>query len=157
MIGQKHLIECHCSLPIFKDKEAIIYHKFVVYSRFDERGNIIPKYSQCSNCGANHYVFEICRSEIKVGREDNNIALTIEDIAIGLPDKIINVLKKYECGIEVYEEVNDVIENNLYPHSVVVNRELVDDSYEIKIINLVSQDKIKIEAERISRVIMGVV
>tara|TARA_R110002153_G_scaffold40199_1_gene115081 strand:- start:725 stop:1198 length:474 start_codon:yes stop_codon:yes gene_type:complete len=157
VIGQKHLIECHCSLPIFKDKEAITYHKFVVYSKFDERGSIIPKYAQCNNCGANHHVFEMCRSEIKIGKEDNNVALTIEDVSIGLPDKVVGVLKKYECGIEIYEEVNDVIENNLYPHSVIVNRELVDDNYEIKIINLVSQDRIKIEAERISRVIIGAV
>lgn len=156
MIGQKHLIECHCSLPIFKEKDAITYHKFVVYSKFDEMGNIIPKYAQCNNCGANHYVFEICRSEIKTGKEDNNIALTIDDIAISLPDKIANILKKYECDIEVYEEINDVIENDLYPHSVIVNRELVDDIYEIKIIKLISQDKIKIEAERISRIVKGV-
>lgn len=155
MTGQKHLIECHCSLSIFKDSKDIVYHKFVTYSKFDERGSIIPKYAQCNNCGANHYVFEICRSEVKIGKEDNNVALTIEDISIGLPDKLNNILKKYECGIEVYEEVNDVIENGLYPHSVTVNRELVDDNYEIKIINLVSQDKIKIEAERISRVITG--
>ena len=29
-MSQRHLVECHCVLPLYKDKKPIIYHKFAV-------------------------------------------------------------------------------------------------------------------------------
>ena len=39
MPGIKHLIECHCSLIIFKNNDKQIYHKFPVYSIIDKNQN----------------------------------------------------------------------------------------------------------------------
>ena len=64
MLGIKHLVNCHCYLKIYQKNENIIYHKFPVYSKIDENGNIIPKNVKCNNCNAFHKVYEIQKSEI---------------------------------------------------------------------------------------------
>lgn len=155
MIGQKHLIECHCSLPLYKNSKDIVYHKFVVYSKFDQNNNIVPKYAKCNNCDATHYVYELCKSEVKPGKEDSNFILSKEDISINIPTKILNLLDKYECGIEIYEEVDDIIESKYFPHSIVISREIIDEEHQIKMINIVSEDKIKIETQKIKNIVRG--
>ena len=68
MSGQRHLIECHCVLPIYKNKKPVVYHKFAVYSFFDEKtSKVIPKYVNCNNCGVTHLIEEFCKSKIKLG------------------------------------------------------------------------------------------
>ena len=99
MIGQNHLIECHCVLPLYKDKKPVLYHKFVVYSKTGEGGKIIPKYVNCNNCGITHYVYEICKSDIKVGKEEISSVLSIEDIKICLPENLVKILEKQNTSL----------------------------------------------------------
>ena len=153
MIGQKHLIECHCSLPLYKNRKDIVYHKFVVYSKIDEAGNKIPKYSKCNNCGATHYVYEFCKSEVKAGKEDNDVALTIEDVKISLPDKIIKILEQYECTIDVYEQIDDVFDHDFFPIDIIINREIIEDEHTVKLLKLINKDRYKIQTEKINLVI----
>ena len=153
MLGQKHLIECHCSLSIYKDRKDIVYHKFVVYSKVNEDGSIIPKYSKCNNCGANHYVYDFCKSEVKAGKEDSDIALTIEDIKICLPEKIIKVLEQYNCTVETYEQIDDVFDQELFPIDIIINREIIEDEHRVKILKLNNKDRYKIQTETINLVI----
>lgn len=153
MLGQKHLIECHCTLPIYKNSKEIIYHRFVVYSRLDESGNIVPKFSRCNNCGSNHYVYEFCKSEIKIGKEDSDVALTIDDIKISLPDKIIKILEQYKCTIDVYEQIDDVFDQELFPVSIIINRTIIEDEHRVKILNLDNKNRYKIQTETINLVI----
>ena len=79
MIGQKHLVECHCVLPQFRLNTTVLYHKFVVYSEFNSDGSVITKYAQCNNCGVIHRVFDIAKSEILMGNENNISIIGIED------------------------------------------------------------------------------
>ena len=60
----KHLIECHCSLIIYKKRKDTVYHKFPVYSKLDKDNNIIEKIVQCNNCGVVHKITDLCKSEI---------------------------------------------------------------------------------------------
>jgi len=149
MRGQKHLIECHCVLPLYKGVKPIVYHKFSVYSKIDDAGKIIPKYVNCNNCGITHLVYELCKSEIKVGSEEIGSVRSIQDIEISLPEKLVKILSEYNATIDLYEEVEDVIDNDLYPSSIVLKRDIVDDKHNLKILNLESSKKIKILSETI--------
>ena len=64
----KHLIECQCTLKIFENKTKPLYHKFVVFSLLEDE-NIEEKYVTCNNCDIVHRVYDICKSEIKWGKE----------------------------------------------------------------------------------------
>jgi len=149
-IGIKHLIECHCELPLFKDREEIIYHKILVYSKFDESGKVLEKLITCENCSTIHKVYDICKSDIvKGGKDDNKSEISIEELELQIPDKLIKILRKNNCIIPIYEEVIDLIENNVKDYNVVINRELIEGNYHVKILNI-NQGKFKIINEKIN-------
>ena len=68
--GTKHLIQCHCLLPQYRNKPDPVFHKFPVFSVIDESDTVILKYAECNNCGAAHKVYDICKSEILTGRDE---------------------------------------------------------------------------------------
>jgi len=47
----KHLVECKCSLPQFRERDIPVPHSFVVFSVVNEDGSIQPSYAECNNCG----------------------------------------------------------------------------------------------------------
>ena len=147
-IGIKHLIECHCTLKIYRGRSENdhLYHKFTVYSKIDaSTGKIKEKIAQCNNCQTLHKVYDICKSDIiRGGKDTNNSAVTIEDIELQLPDKISNVLKKYESDIATWEQVLDIFENEFWNSKVVVSRELIEQKYHVKILTITSENKFKI-------------
>ena len=121
MPGQRHLIECHCVLPLYKDKKPIVYHKFAVYSLFDEKtSKVIPKYVNCNNCGVTHFVNEFCKSEIKLGKEDVKSVRSISEVSLSIPNRLNEILSEYNSTVDVYEEIEDVIENREFPKSFPV-------------------------------------
>lgn len=152
MAGHKHLVECHCVLPLYKDQRPVVYHKFSVYSKIDTAGKVIPKYVNCNNCGITHYVYEICRSDIKVGKEDIGSVRTIKDISISLPERLVSILEEYNVLIDVYEELEDCLEEDSYPANIIIKREIIDDDHQIKVLNVKSKDSFKILSETLSTV-----
>jgi len=148
-----HLIECHCVLQVYKDKTPPVYHKFAAYNKINERGNIIPKYVNCNNCGITHYVTEICKSEIKVGKEDSMSVRNISDLKISLPEKLTKILDDYQCDITLYENAEDVIENQCYPYEMIIKREIIDDEHHIKILNIENENRFKIDNQVIKTII----
>ena len=148
MSGQRHLIDCHCILPIYKNSNPVVYHKFAVYSKFNEKtGKVIPKYVNCNNCGVTHLVKEYCKSEIQKGKEDITSIRTNQEIEISLPEKLVNFLKQYKPTIDILEEIEDVIDNKLFPRSLVIKREIINESYNVKILNLISEERFSIASE----------
>lgn len=148
-IGIKHLVECHCELPIYKNREDTVYHKILVYSKFDTKGKIIEKIISCENCGTLHKVFDVCKSDIvKNGKDENRAAITIEELELQLPDKIIRILEKNKCTIPIYEEIVDAVEKEVSNHNVVISREVIEGKYQVKILNI-NQGKFKIKNETI--------
>ena len=153
MLGYKHTIECHCVLPLYKNKHPIVYHKFIVYSKINDKGKIIPKYSNCNNCGIVHKVYEICKSEIKLGKEDITSIRSIEDIKVSLPEKIIKILEENNCDIALYEEIEDILDQESFPSEVIVKRNIIDEEHHIKILKINNKDSFKIISEIISTII----
>jgi hypothetical protein len=144
--GIKHLIECHCTLKIYTGSENHLYHKFPVYSKFNDSGNIIEKFAQCNNCQTIHKVHDFCKSNIiRSGKDDHKTAISKEDIACQLSDKISSILWRYECDISTWEQILDYCENEYWNQKIVINRDLIEGKYHVKILTLLSENKIKIE------------
>jgi len=148
-LGIKHLIECHCELPIYRNRAEILYHKILVYSKFDDQGKIIEKIVSCENCSTLHKVYDICRSDIiKGGKDENKAEVTIEELEIQLPDKISKILEKNNCSLPIYEELIDAIEQNVTSHDIIISREVIEGKYQVKILNI-DKNKFKIKNEAI--------
>ena len=91
MFGLKHLIQCHCILPQYKNRKEPVFHKFPVFSIIDNSDTVIVKYAECNNCGAAHKVYDICKSEILTGRDEVRSQLTREDFKFSLFDPTVNL------------------------------------------------------------------
>jgi hypothetical protein len=88
----------------------------------------------------------VCKSDIlRTGKDEHKTAISKEDIACQLSDKISNILRRYDCDISTWEQILDYIENEYWDQKIVLNRELVDGKYHVKILSLASENKVKIE------------
>jgi|13_taG_2_1085334.scaffolds.fasta_scaffold00334_25 hypothetical protein len=134
----KHLLECQCISPIYKKHTKIIYHKFQVFSEFDDEGNMQEKLVSCNNCNAIHKVYETCKSEILLNREDLlNLVNTKEDIIFNLKsyglNNIVEILEKNDTDISIWEHVLYVYENKLEDHKITFYKQVIDEiSFNIK-------------------------
>ena len=144
--GIKHLIECHCTLKIYEGSDNHLYHKFPVYSKLDASGKIVEKMAQCNHCQTIHKVYDVCKSDIlRSGKDDHKTAISKEDISLQLSDKINNVLRRYDCDISTWEQILDYCENDFWDQKIILNREVVEGKYHVKVLTLISENKIKIE------------
>tara|TARA_B100000700_G_C14368432_1_gene544824 strand:+ start:10 stop:468 length:459 start_codon:yes stop_codon:yes gene_type:complete len=143
MKGLKHLVECHCVLPQFRNKKQNSYHKFVVFSIIDNADSVIPKQSICNNCGVIHNVYDIGKSEILSGQELGAV-MQIKDIKLMIPSSLSEVLISYDCDISVWEHALFVLQNSTYPERIVLNRKSEDDIISGKILNIDGPNKYQI-------------
>lgn len=145
MNGQQHLIQCHCVLPQFRDRKEPVYHKFVVFSIIDESDTVVPKYVQCNNCGTVHKVYDICKSEIIVGKDELRNTTKIEDFKFRLPNDLINLLTSYNCDISIWEHVYFALSNEKWNSRVILTRETINDEMCGKILTIKSEKQFIVE------------
>jgi hypothetical protein len=156
MAGIKHLIECHCFLAIYKsDKKNPPLHKFPVYSKLDEYGNIISKFAKCNNCDSLHKVTEIGNSEFVPGKDEIATTITKDDISNNIPQKYVNLLNNYGCDISSWEHVEDVINEKRWGETIVLSRDIVNEKTSVKILEIISKDNFKISNEIIDDFLRG--
>jgi len=155
MKGIKHLIECHCFLKIFDKGEKKINHKFPVYSKLDDNDNVIAKLAKCNNCESLHYVHDVFKSELRPGKEDITSILNIEDIVQMLPEKISTVLTSNRADIADYEHALDVVENQLWGSMIVLKRSIIGEVENVKVLQIDSENKIKILNKEINTIVMS--
>lgn len=147
MPGIKHLVECHCYLAIYKKSSKIINHKFPVYSKLDDDGKIIPKNAKCNNCEALHRVYDVCKSELKAGKDQSSVTLTIDDLMVMMPQNISNFLISNNVDISTWEHIKDIIDEKRWGEPVIIKRDIIDEKQQIKYIELDSKLTIKINLE----------
>ena len=145
MKGTKHLVQCHCVLPQYRGRSEPVFHKFAVFSIIDEDEDIIPKFSQCNNCGAIHKVVDICKSEIVPGADESAAILTVNDIKSSLPNKISKIIESHNCSHATWEQVKFIFENQEWGQTIVISRETLGDSSQIKVLKINDEDNFKIE------------
>jgi len=120
--GIKHLIQCHCVLPQFKDRSDPVFHKFTVFSIIDESDTVQPKFSQCNNCGVVHRVVDICKSELTSKEESKSIP-NIDDIKFSLSPDLSRVLESYQCDLATWEQAEWIFLNKVWDQWIVLSRD----------------------------------
>ena len=155
MPGFKHLIECHCVLAIYRNSEKIVYHKFPVYSKIDKDGRLVEKIVKCNNCEAVHVVKEACRSQIKPGKDQSEVAICKEDLKYSLGSRLSEFLEKVDADIATWEHIVDIVEEKRWGEKVVIKRDIIDSVEHVKIISITGDDRFKVASESIRDVIVG--
>lgn len=148
MQGIKHLIECHCTLPQYRKREEVVYHKFVVFSIIDDSDTVLEKIAQCNNCGVLHRVFDICKSDVMVGNEESKASvLSKEDMKFMLPSAVSDVLTSYDADLATWELCLFVVENRQFDTSIVLSREEDQESGTVKgkIMRITENGTVKLE------------
>ena len=154
MPGIKHLIECHCYLAIYKKHHNPVNHKFPVYSKVDEDGVVVKKNVKCNNCDAFHFVYDLCKSEIKAGKDQSNLIITKDDLSTMLPKHIVNFLSLNNCDISTWEHVKDIIDEKRWNEQVVIKRDVIDEKQQIKYITLDNNKNIKVSLAVIDDIVI---
>ena len=145
MIGTKHLIQCHCMLPQFKKRDEPLFHKFVVYSKCDNDGEAIEKFSKCNNCGVIHKIIDFCKSELFYGSEDTLSLITVEDLRLTLHENIQIILDNHKCDISTWEQVAHHFECDIFDTPIVIAKKRIAGSTQMKHLILLESGKIKID------------
>jgi hypothetical protein len=145
MKGYKHLIECHCVLPQYRNKKKIIYHKFVVFSTIDNSDTVVPSYAQCNNCGTVHRIYDICKTEIISGKDESRGVESKEDVSISLPKSLVELFESYKLDVPDYQYARFILENELWNSTITLASELEGEQREGKILRFLSGEKFRVE------------
>ena len=146
MEGTKHLIQCHCILPQYKNMSNPVFHKFSVFSIIDDSDTVITKYSDCNNCGAVHKVYDICKSTFVIGREDIRSKMSKSDFKFSLSSDLFEVLEQYNRDLPDYEYAQFIIDNEKWNTTIVLSREELDGTTQGKILRFIEKNKLRIES-----------
>ncbi len=144
MEGIKHIIECHCMLPQYKNNPNPVFHKFVVFSVVDNSDTVIPKYSQCNNCGIIHKIVDLCRSEIITGKEELRSITSIDEIKLTLSEDICKLLDVYSVDIPTWEHVQFIFEKKKWDAHVVLTKDVMESETQGKVLQFNKEGKPKI-------------
>lgn len=142
--GLKHSVECNCILPQFRETRPPVFHHFVVFSVIDADDTVIPKYVTCNNCGATHRVTEVSRSEI-VSDENTALVRSVDDVALGLPDRLVAVLRQHDVPFPTWEECEFVIKSRPAKALIVLTRDSDGSRVRGKALRINGKDKFEIE------------
>lgn len=143
--GTRHLVECHCVLPQFRNANPPIYHKFVVFSTLID-DVVSLKMAQCNNCGILHKVIDICKSEIAHGLEEGKSIRSIEEISLGIPQRLAEFLIQQKVDISIWENIEFLLENKK-ESEIILGREQKDEVTQLKILHVRDDGTFKIKTE----------
>jgi hypothetical protein len=145
MQGVKHLIQCHCVLPQFKNSANPVFHKFVVFSLIDDSDTVQPKFAQCNNCGIVHKVVDLCKSEL-TSKEDTKSVSTIQDIELSIGVDLAALLKSYNCDLATWEQTEWIVLSKAYDNFIILSKEEIDDEIHGKRLLFLENGRFRIEA-----------
>jgi len=145
MEGIRHLVECHCVLPQYRHAKDPIFHKFIVFSVIDDDDRVISKLVQCNNCGVLHRVHDICKSEFIYEGEDFTGTISIEDIKLSLPERLLNILEAYNVDRSAWEQAQFVLENKKWNSFIILRSESIEDKLEGKLLRVLGMNLYKVE------------
>jgi hypothetical protein len=126
--GTKHIVECHCTLPQYRNRKDTVYHKFIVFSILDDSDTVIPKHVQCNNCDVVHEVYDICKSNIVAGRDELGSIMGIDDIKLMVNNDVARVLENYEVDLATWEEAKFILAEKKWGKFVVLSKDTLDNS-----------------------------
>lgn len=125
-----------------------------MFSSVDDSDNVIPSYAQCDNCGVVHKITEVCGSEILHGSEDLKLQ-TIDDIKLGLSDKLNNLLDANNSPLPAWQHAAFVLENKKWGEIVVLSTEQAGDIRTVKYVIIIGETLFKVDTH-VSQVLIKV-
>ena len=143
--GLKHLIQCRCILPTLKGRSDPPLHSFIAFSIIGEDGNLIEKRVSCNNCGVMHLVTEVCVSSIVQSVDGSSSQVSIDDVAIFLPDSVKSILESYNKELPDYEHIKFMIDENITSEFIVLDQEFNEGKKSGKILKYKGSNKFEIE------------
>jgi len=144
--GTKHILECHCILPQYRELKNTVYHKFVVFSEIDESDTVIPRNVQCNNCGTVHKVYDICKSEIVAGKDESASVEKKEDVSLSLPRQLVELMETYALEVCDYQMARHILENKAWDSTIVLSLEKEDEESSGKILKFLAEDRFRVES-----------
>ena len=145
--GTKHLIQCHCILPQYRNSEDPVFHQFIVFSILDEESDtVIPKFSSCNNCGAVHKVIDICKSEMVTGRDEVVTQMTTDDFKFSLPADLYELLLLYQKDVADFEHAQFILENERWNDHIILTREEIDNMSQGKLVKFLERNRLRVES-----------
>lgn len=147
--GLKHLIQCHCILPQFKNSNNPIYHKFIVFSLIFDDETVEEKIVACNNCGILHKIKDLCSSEIIYYKEESSTSsiAVIKDFKLSLPTQVYDTLCQYNLDLPDFEKAQYILDNELWNQDIIlVKEELEDGVIQGKILKFLAPQKFRIES-----------
>lgn len=143
--GVRHLIECHCILPQFRNRQVPVYHRFIVFSTVDD-DKVNKKLVQCNNCGILHKVVDLCKSEIAHGMEEGVSLRTINDIKLSFPQNLSDFLTQQKSDISIWEYVEFLLDNK-QEKEITLSKDTKDDVSQLKILHVKADGTFKVKSE----------
>lgn len=143
--GVRHLIECHCILPQFRNRQVPVYHRFIVFSTVDD-DKVNKKLVQCNNCGILHKVVDLCKSEIAHGMEEGVSLRTINDIKLSFPQNLSDFLTQQKSDISIWEYVEFLVDNK-QEKEITLSKDTKDDVSQLKILHVKADGTFKVKSE----------
>lgn len=116
-------MKCRCVLPQFKNRQNPPPHHFMVFSVIKDDENVIVKHAQCNNCGLIHKVVDICTSEIITGKESSASVLNIDEVKMGLPKNLSDILERSNVDLSTWELARFIVENKRWGEVVILSHE----------------------------------
>ena len=147
--GVKHLIQCHCVLPQYRNTNPPMFHKFVTFSVVDD-DQFKEKVVQCNNCGVLHRVVDYCKSEILHGNETSSSIRTIEDVEVCLPERLSAYLKTQNVDLATWEQVEFIVENSSQDSDITIRRDEQGIHTNLKILTIKRDGNFKVRSEIMS-------
>ena len=142
--GSKHLIQCHCILPQYRQRQDPPFHKFIVFGETDKDDLFVKKYVQCNNCGAIHKIIDFCKSEIMIGKDEFSMVLKKQDIIPTLPSSLVELFQSYDLDVADYECARFIIDNEQWNQSIVLQKEVEEGITTGKRLIFVSGERFKV-------------
>jgi len=144
--GVKHIIECHCILPQYRERKDPVYHKFVAFSTIDESDTVVPFHYQCNNCATVHKIYDICKSEIVAGKDESASVERIKDISLSLSKSLVELFESYSLDLPDYMMARYIIENKKWGTTIVLSKESEDQNTSGKILRFIEADRFRVES-----------
>jgi hypothetical protein len=145
--GIKHLIQCHCILPQYRNSKNPVFHKFSVFSILDLVSDTVThKFAECNNCGAAHKIVDICKSEIVIGKDEVTSQLSVSDLKHSIPDSLFELLETYDRELPDFEYAQFILERALWDKYVILTREEINGDIQGKLVRFISHDKFRVES-----------
>ena len=132
--GVKHLVQCHCILPQYRNRPEPVFHKFTVFSVV-ENDSVVDK------------IIDICKSEILIGKDENRTLIEKNDVALSLPEKVTDLLETYSCDLPTWEHCAFILQERKWGEKVKIVSDDADDKISSKFLFFNGYDSYKVVTE----------